>query len=228
MIIFTQNENILIKSLQQFLGKRLTEPLPGRAAQLKMVPEPLDEKGAQRPMESSFDAKKSSVLMLFFPNKKNRTSLIFTRRSSDINHGGQISFPGGRAEENESTNETALREAQEEIGINPNEVSIAGTMSDLYVSVSNNLVTPVVGFIGYKPAFRLNPAEVEEVFTVPIDELDLTENLVDEQWELHSGASYNVPFWKVHDVPLWGATAMILSEFMEIYGEFKSQKSSNK
>lgn len=207
--------------MQQFLGKRLTESLPGRPAQLKMIPVPLNEQGIQRPMNPLPETNSSSVLMLFFPNGQNEASLIFTLRSSDINHGGQISFPGGRAEGSETTNETALREAREEIGINPDEISIAGTMSDLFVSVSNNLVTPVIGFIDYKPAFRLNPDEVDEVFTVPVEELANTKNFIREEWE-HAGAKYNVPFWKVHEVPLWGATAMILSEFMEIYREFKS------
>lgn len=209
--------------LQLFLEKRLKRTLPGRKAQLKMVPNPINQQAKPRNMEPPSKANYSSVLLLFFPNKIDKLSLIFTVRSNEINHGGQISFPGGRAEKGESPQGTALREANEEIGINPVDVNIVGNMSDLFVNVSNNVVTPVVGFIDYKPNFKLNAAEVDEVFTVPLSNLSNEKNKITEKWELRSGAFYDIPFWNVHDVPLWGATAMILSEFMELYMEFKSQ-----
>lgn len=213
----------MLDDFQLFLRNRLNEPLPGRSAQLKMVPEPLDERGTQRPMEPDAHTNKSSVLMLLFPDQRNIASLIFTLRSHDINHGGQISFPGGRSERGETSRETALREAKEEIGIDPAAVNIVGTLSDLLVDVSNNYVTPVVGFMDDKPTLKTNPDEVDEVFAVPLYALTKEENMVTEQWELQPDIPYKIPFWKVHDVPLWGATAMMLSEFMEIYAEFKSE-----
>ncbi|HLR76510.1 MAG TPA: CoA pyrophosphatase, partial [Balneolaceae bacterium] len=188
---------------------------------------PLTEQGTQRPMKPVPGTRKSSVLVLFFPNERNEPSLVFTLRTSHINHGGQISFPGGRYEKGETKKETALREAREEIGINTEDIDIAGSLSDLFISVSDNLVTPIIGFIDYKPNFRLNPAEVAEVFTVPIEELGNSNNFVEEEWELQSDAKYNVPFWNIHHVPLWGATAMILSELMELYREFKSQQAND-
>lgn len=204
-----------------FLKKRLSQNLPGRKAQIKMAPEPVDG-GQIREMDPPEEVNKSSVLILLFPNKDEEVELVLTLRSDDIDHGGQISFPGGRAEKGESPSKTALREAQEEIGIPPNNITVIGQLSELYVSHSNNLVTPVVGFIDSRPAFAINPAEVEEVFAVELKPLLHKKNITVEDWDLHS-YTYRVPYWDVHQVPLWGATAMMLNEFLDLYREFLSQ-----
>lgn len=210
--------------LYYFLKARLNrDALPGRPSQVKMAPIPKDERNPTRKMEAPPEANDSSVLILIFPNDKDVPELVLTLRTRGINHGGQLSFPGGRAEQGESTIETALREAREEIGINPEDVKIAGTISKLYVAHSDNHVTPVVGFLDYTPELTLNPNEVEEAFSVEIDSLLNKENLMVEDWELHENATYRVPYWDVHQVPLWGATAMMLSEFLELYREFKEK-----
>jgi 8-oxo-dGTP pyrophosphatase MutT (NUDIX family) len=170
-------------------------------------------------MEAPDDAYRSSVLVLLFPNEDGKIELTLTLRTSDINHGGQISFPGGGAEEGESVNETALREAHEEIGINAEDVTIIGRLSDLYVNHSNNRVTPVVGFMDERPEFTLNPNEVEELFTVELDSLLKKKNITVEDWDLQAN-KYRVPYWDVHRVPLWGATAMMLRELLDLYKEF--------
>jgi 8-oxo-dGTP pyrophosphatase MutT (NUDIX family) len=102
----------------EHLSNRLEKPLPGLNAQLRMAPTPLSD-GPARELEPPPNAKKSSVLILLFPNEKERLELILTLRSRDIDHGGQISLPGGRSDENETYIETALREAEEEVGIKP-------------------------------------------------------------------------------------------------------------
>lgn len=209
----------------QFLTRKLAHgSLPGRPSQVKMAPEPLDQKDPVRRMDAPQHANASSVLILIFPNNDGRLELILTLRTSHINHGGQLSFPGGRAEEGETQEETALREACEEVGITPGDVQIAGTLSDLFVPHSNSKVTPVVGFIDYEPELTLNPAEVEEAFSVELESLAGKENLTVENWELRQQATYKVPYWDVHRVPLWGATAMILSELLELYREFRGIK----
>lgn len=209
-----------------YLTKRLEQPLPGRNAQLRMAPTPLSG-GPTRELEPPSNAKKSGVLILMFPNEEGRLELILTLRSKDIDHGGQISLPGGRSEEDESYIETALREANEEVGIEPESVQILGMLSDLYVSHSNNLVKPVVAYMPEVPELRTNPAEVEEAFTVEVKSLAAKKNLTVENWDLQK-YSYEVPFWDVHEVPLWGATAMILNEFLELYREFASQIANDK
>ncbi|WP_372639088.1 NUDIX domain-containing protein, partial [Fodinibius sp.] len=94
-----------------FLQNRLSRPLPGERSQLRMAPEPVDG-GTQRNMTTPDDADPSSVLVLLFPNTEKRWELVLTLRTSHINHGGQISFPGGRAEPGEEAPQTALREAR--------------------------------------------------------------------------------------------------------------------
>jgi len=204
--------------LIQFLEDRLSRKLPGRKAQIKMAPEPVNE-GKVREMEPPDNVNKSSVLILLFPNEEGQLELILTLRSHDIDHGGQISFPGGRAEKNESLYQTALREAKEEIGVSPDAITIVGELSELYVSHSNNLVTPVIGFTNRRPDFSINPAEVEEVFAIELHSLLHKKNITVEDWDLHS-YTYRVPYWDIHQVPLWGATAMMLNEFLDLYREF--------
>lgn len=204
--------------LIQFLKDRLSQELPGRKAQIEMAPEPV-EGGNVREMEPPENVNKSSVLILIFPNEDDELELVLTLRSHDIDHGGQISFPGGRAEKNESLHQTALREAEEEIGVSPETITIIGELSELYVSHSNNLVTPVIGFAEKKPHFTINPAEVEEVFAIELHSLLQKKNITVEDWDLHS-YTYRVPYWDIHQVPLWGATAMMLNEFLDLYREF--------
>lgn len=204
--------------LIQFLEDRLSRKLPGRKAQIEMAPEPVDG-GKIREMEPPDGVNKSSVLILLFPNEDDELELVLTLRSHDIDHGGQISFPGGRAEKNETLHQTALREAEEEIGVLSDKITIIGELSELYVSHSNNLVTPVIGFTDKRPDFNINPAEVEEVFAIELHSLLHKKNITVEDWDLHS-YTYRVPYWDIHQVPLWGATAMMLNEFLDLYREF--------
>ncbi|SMO89008.1 NUDIX domain-containing protein [Fodinibius sediminis] len=202
-----------------FLQQRLEHPLPGKSSQLAMAPEPVTGNTRRRPMTPAGDARQSSVLILLFPNDHQKWELILTLRTPSINHGGQISLPGGRAESGERPLQTALREAREEIGIPSQDVTVIGQLSELYVSHSNNQVVPVVGYLPERPRFSINPAEVEEVFAIELDSLLHKKNLTVEDWNLRSH-TYRVPYWDVHQVPLWGATAMILHELLDLYREF--------
>lgn len=201
-----------------FLKNRLKEPLPGFSAQMKMAPRPASEKGSARQAEPPAEARPSSVLILLFPDKTGHLKLLLTQRTHHIDHGGELSLPGGRAELGETTAETALRETWEEVGIRSDEIEIAGRLSDLYVSHSLNNVSPVVGFLNRKPEVTINPEEVEEAFFISLNALLDKEKLVVEEWDLH-GTPFKVPYWSVHKVPLWGATAMILSELVDLYRE---------
>lgn len=202
-----------------FLKSRLSKPLPGHKAHLKMAPKPISE-GPERPMVPDGEALPSSVLVLLFPNEKKRLELLLTLRSEDIDHGGQISFPGGRAEAHETIPETALREAREEVGLRSDPVEIIGELSELYIPHSNSRVTPVVGYLKERPALIANPDEVDEIFSVELHSLASKKNLIEEQWKLRE-YQYQVPYWDVHRVPLWGATAMMLNELLDLYREFQ-------
>lgn len=202
------------------LENRLKNDLPGAKAHIKMAPfgdlERLNN-NIPRP-----DAKKSAVLLLINED----LDLLFTLRSSKLRkHSGQISFPGGRADEGESYEETALRETEEEVGISSSNIVLLGQMSGLYVPPSNNIIQPVIGRIPNGIDLTLNPDEVEEAFYVPLNSFLTDEKLKVNQTE-YKGKPFSYPYWDVHhSIPLWGATAIIMSEFIYLVNEIRKNNS---
>lgn len=207
---------------QAFLEQRLAHSLPGENAQNKMKPHPSHHKPSELKADTpnNLEYRNSSVLVPII-TWNDELEVLLTLRTSGIKHGGQLSFPGGGKEGAETIEETALRESREEIGIIESSISIAGLMTPLYVNHSNHMVTPVVGFVSLEQTFTPNPNEVDEIFTVPFSELLASKNKIREEWELRN-TKYTVPFWDIHHVPLWGATAMMMSELMELYDEFRA------
>lgn len=207
---------------QNFLKQRLNQSLPGSQAQNKMRPRPSKDVGLafepHLPADDNF--RNSSVLAPIITWKK-ELEIILTLRTSGIKHGGQLSFPGGGKEGNETIEETALRESREEIGLREDNVLVAGSLTPLFVNHSNNMVTPIVGFIKTEQEFTPNPNEVAEIFTVSFSELLESKNHIREEWDMRN-TKYSVPFFDIHHVPLWGATAMMMSELLELYKEFKA------
>ena len=196
--------------------------LPGWQAQKKMCPVRVNGEPVRRQPDGD-QGYPSSVLVPLFPGQNNDLHVILTLRTDTIRHAGQISFPGGRAEVNETPVETALRESHEEVGIDPLDVKITGSISPLYLDRSNSRITPFVGFLEKKPQLTRNPNEVEEVIIVKIDELLGNSLLKREVWELQN-RKLEVPFWDIHRVPLWGATAMMMSELLELYQSFLKEE----
>lgn len=202
-----------------FLKNEVTGSLPGRKAQLNMAPVPLDPDFVL-PQEPSETAHPSSVLVPLFTGKDKRLHVVLTLRTNNIRHAGQISFPGGRCNHGESLLETALRETHEEVGISPEHITIACHITPLYLYRTDNQITPFIGFLETPPVLKPNPAEVQEAFTVALDDLLSGNNLKRKEWHFKH-ASFDVPYWDIHAVPLWGATAMILSELLELYRVFQ-------
>lgn len=200
------------------LRRRLQENLPGKSAHIKMAPHLGNE--LFRPFEPSVNATPSSVLLLLVGDSTENLEILFTLRSSKLpQHSNQISFPGGHREQDETPIDSALRETQEETGIPTEQIEIIGLLSDLFVPPSNTIITPVVGYLPSKPEFRLNFTEVSEYFFVPLSYFLDENNIQQETWDF-GGNKVLVPLWKVHPrVALWGATAMILAEFIEIIQE---------
>jgi 8-oxo-dGTP pyrophosphatase MutT (NUDIX family) len=203
----------------RFLEQRLSDPLPGSNAHQKMMPVPVDPE-VEIP-EASIDSSghPSGVLVPIYPDRENNYHVILTLRTNTIRHAGQISFPGGRSDKNESLVDTALRETREEIGIDSSDINVLGTLTPFYLYRSHNQITPVIGMIEGKPQMQRNPHEVEEIITVKLDTLLAEDYIKQERWDLAHN-SFRVPYWNFHRVPLWGATAMIMSELLEIYKEF--------
>jgi 8-oxo-dGTP pyrophosphatase MutT (NUDIX family) len=143
--------------------------------------------------------------------------ILYTRRTHRVeSHKGQVSFPGGACDEGETTpEETALREAQEEIGIDPASVRVLGRLSSM-ITITTFQVTPVIGIIPWPTVFRLNENEVERIFTVPLDWLADAGN----RWEFSfPGRHRSVIVYHPFDGELvWGATARMTVDFLRVIG----------
>ncbi|NTV85025.1 MAG: CoA pyrophosphatase [Bacteroidales bacterium] len=164
--------------------------------------------------------KKGGVLVLFYPFKS-RIFLVFMKRTEYPGvHSGQVSFPGGGWEPgDESMTKTALREAEEEIGVDPKTVHIIGQLSDLFIPPSNFLVTPVVGYTEQRPAFRPDPVEVDRILEVTLDHLMLKETRQVKEITVFPANRMRVPCFYTGGDIIWGATAMIVNELIDVISQ---------
>ena len=187
----------------------------GLKTQLLLAPK-IRRQELRAQMESS-NPKKAAVLTLFYPNTANKVEILLTQRASyDGTHSGQISFPGGKFDEADLTlQNTALREAQEEVGINPIDVRVFKKMTNLYIPPSNFMVRPYLGSIDYKPVWKTNH-EVERIVEISLDELLNDETITDTILPTSYAAAMKVPCFQFKNGMVWGATAMILSEIKEL------------
>ena len=186
-----------------------------------MAPEFRKEEIQERPQ--GFQARESAVLLILNPFSED-LSLIFTKRSSKLNvHRGQVSFPGGqRDEKDKNLVNTALREACEEIGVCTDEIEVLGSLSDLFIPPSNFEVHCVVGVLLNKPQYKICPDEVEAVVEVPLHLLLDSRNVKRKTFtSSSSGNSRLAPYFDVKGLEIWGATAMIVSELLELVRELK-------
>jgi 8-oxo-dGTP pyrophosphatase MutT (NUDIX family) len=143
--------------------------------------------------------------------------LLFTRRTDKVeSHKGQVSFPGGACDDDETTPEqTALREAEEEIGLNPKNVKLLGRLANL-ITISSYRVTPVVGVVKWPTVFKLGEHEVARVFTIPLGWLNQPSN----RWQFQiEGRKRAVIAYHPYDGELlWGATARMTVDFLSVLG----------
>ncbi len=156
----------------------------------------------------------SAALLLLFP-QHNEWHFPLTVRSSRVTmHRGEVSLPGGGIDpEDNGAVGAALREAQEEIGIDPTRVEVLGSLTTFYIPPSNNYLTPIVGVYPAPFEPRHDPAEVDSVFTVPLAVLFDPTTTREEIWE-RNGTRMRVPFFALNGYKVWGATALLLSEFV--------------
>lgn len=206
--------NFDFKDIITKLDIAFKKKLPGVAAQMIMAPKFNGKSLRNFTPDSS--AKKSAVLVLIF-NDENTPKLLFTLRSQSLkSHRGQISFPGGRCEPNESIQDAAIRETFEEIGLEHKHYYIFGKLTELYVQPSNSIIYPFVAYANKLPRFVRNPDEVEEIFLVDINNF-FSPHILKHFTNDFSGIPSEVPYFDIHkDVKLWGATAIILNELLEI------------
>lgn len=209
-----------IHPFYHYLKELSEDSLPGQVAQMKMAPVPLNS-NYKYPEDDLNNVHPSGVMALLYPDELQNLHVLLTLRTDTIRHAGQISFPGGRSESGEELLQTALRETEEEIGISPEKIHVACSLSSFTLHKSQNIITPFVGFLLERPDLNPNPEEVQEVFNCDLDVLVDDHFLKKKKWNLLD-QDFEVPYWDVHEVPLWGATAMMLSELLTLYEEFKS------
>lgn len=187
------------------------QPFDVVAAQRRMAPRP---RVLRRSDRLSGEPRQASVLVLLFPsNNRAGLSLVLTRRTenpADV-HSGQIGLPGGARENGETCVQTALRETAEELGV-LNRIEILGTLSALYIPPSDFDVCPVVGAIPMRPVWKPDAAEVVEAIECSVSWLLDDAHKRDEEWDF-GAYSLGVPWYDVRGHKVWGATAIILSEF---------------
>jgi len=203
------------KSIIQELRKQLQNKLPGSEAQYKMAPELRDIRLHNEVKTNKL--KKSGVLILLYYKENKLYVCLIKRPEYNGHHSGQVSFPGGKFEKKDKNLiHTALREAHEEIGINPESVTIIGVLSQLKIPVSQMIVYPVIGIAKEKPVFKIDSFEVKYLIETEINDFLNPDNLKTMIININ-GRNISAPYYAVKNEKIWGATAMILSEFLEIF-----------
>lgn len=191
----------------------LHAPLPGESAQYRMAHQSRRGYLTERP-----DARQAAVLALLYPHENEPHLVLIQRPARDPRdpHQGQISFPGGRREPADpDLATTALREAQEEVGVPTGRVEVIGSLTSLYIPVSNFKVYPYVGISRERPVFRPQPSEVQEIIEVPFAAFRNPDNVRLTDMELAQGLVLRgVPYFSIGGHVVWGATAMMLSELI--------------
>jgi 8-oxo-dGTP pyrophosphatase MutT (NUDIX family) len=184
----------------------------GVAAQLLMAPA---LRPKERPAGLATTPRLGAVLLLLYCADDELHLVLTLRPTYDGIHSGQVSCPGGRHEPPETLATTALRETEEEIGVPPAAVALLGQLTPLYILPSDYEVHPFVGcHAGGRPRFVSHPREVAAVIETPLRLLLDPATRAEEEWELR-GLRMAVPFFLVDGHKVWGATAMMLSEFVE-------------
>ncbi len=198
--------------LTDHLRQRLQEPLPGEAAHRLMASSARTRLGI-RPNERT---RRSAVLILFYPYQNEIYLPLILRPQYDGVHAGQMAFPGGRVERTDrDLTQTALREAQEEIGIKVQDVTVLGHLTELFIPPSNFYVQPVVGMLTARPDFYPDPREVDAVVEVSLTTLVDTTIVGDSQIEVR-GVTVDAPYYDIQGHRVWGATAMMIAELLEV------------
>lgn len=203
--------------LKKYLLEQLSYDLPGAIAHQEAAP-------YRKVDYDSLDlntVKKSGVLVLFY-QKENEPHLVLIQRPIyNGTHSGQIAFPGGKVEESDrDIIHTALREANEEVGVLMNDVEVLGQLSNVYIPVSNFLVTPVMGVIDYSPRFIPEVREVSEIIELKLSHLTQVEKLGLNKIKLSNGLKIEAPTFQFHQKIVWGATALMLNELRYLLKDY--------
>jgi 8-oxo-dGTP pyrophosphatase MutT (NUDIX family) len=196
------------------LKRKLELPLLGFNSHFKMAPESRADK-LLKGKDEYLRVKQSAVLILLFPDNGQLKTVYIKRSEYEGIHSGQIAFPGGQYEESDRNFETtALRETFEEIGVEGEKIEIIGKLTDLFIPASNFMVKVFIGYSTEKPRYLIDKKEVQSVIEINIEDLYRKEIITEK--EFGSGIRrIKAPCYKIKDIEIWGATAMITSELLD-------------
>jgi 8-oxo-dGTP pyrophosphatase MutT (NUDIX family) len=199
-----------IKTIADRIKELLSGDLPGEKAHKMMIPE------TRRNFRPGNIKREAAVLIILFPDHREINISLIKRTEYEGPHSGQISFPGGMKEKTDQDLEmTAVREATEETGLNMTELQVLGKLTPIIIPISSFKVQPYVALYPFTPTFTPDPVEVEYMINIPVNHLLARKNRKKEKWKLGDFEA-DVPFFSFKNFKIWGATAMILSEFLEV------------
>lgn len=191
----------------------LTAPLPGPDAQALMAPRP------RREWPAGFNPARirNAAGLLLVTSNAGDAEIVLTLRAHTLRHGGQVSLPGGVVELGETFEQAALREAGEEVGLDPVGVRLEGPLTPLDIPVSGFRLHPIVATMNVRPLLRPSDGEVARILETTIDDLLAPATVVWREMR-RGGETFDYPAFALHGVEVWGATAMVLAEFLVLLG----------
>lgn len=197
--------------MESRLRERLSGTLPGLEAQLRFMPTPT--RTGWKPGEFPSDARLAAGLLLLYPGERGASIALTVRASGLSRHAGQVSLPGGATDPGETLAQAALREAHEEIGVDPASVRVLGQLTPVHVLVSGFTLHPIVGITYERPSFAPAAHEVEEVIEVWVEDLQ-DASRIRQGTRTREGLAIEYPYFDLMGHQVWGATAMVLGEFI--------------
>ena len=193
----------------------LQAPLPGLEAQLRLAPRP---RVGWDPYQVPDGLRDAAALVLLYP-VDDEPHVLLTVRGALRHHTGQVSFPGGAVDAGETLEHAAVREAVEEVGVVASDIQVLGRLTSLHIPVSGFLLHPVVAAADVRPRFMAAPEEVARLLEVPLALLEDEDTIRYERRTFERQnrlVDVEVPFFDVHGEKVWGATAMVIAEFLAL------------
>ena len=202
-----------LEEVEARLRERLGGTLPGVDAQIRFAPFPTSR--GWRAGEFPIGARDAAALLCLYPADSGVAIPLTVRASTLARHAGQISLPGGATDPGETAAQAALREASEEIGLDPASVRILGDLTPIHVLVSGFTLYPVIGITDIRPTFQPAPGEVEEIVEVSLDDLQ-DASRIRTGTRNREGVEVQYSYLDLGGHQVWGATAMVLGEFIQL------------